>query len=162
MNTIKAKHQTSMRTTLFAVALAILCQGCPGTAHHSAYRPVHDYAKAGDVVHEAEELSKHPDELNLPDDAGLTPLHLAAARCRTNIVALLLDKGADVDREARDRATPLHLAAQEGCTNVVNMLLLKKAKVNARDDKGRTPLKRAEEWNQPTAVQILRQHGGSE
>lgn len=160
---MKTTFRISMRAAVFAAFLAILCQGCILIAHHSAYRPIHDYAKAGDVVHEREELAEHPDELNLPDDAGFTPLHLAAVRCRTNIVALLLEKGADMNRKAMDNATPLHLAAQEGCTDVVNMLLLKKGvAVNTRDNRGRTPLKRAEERNQDAIVQILRQHGGSE
>ena len=92
----------------------------------------------------------------------LTPLHLAASACHTNVVALLLDKGAKIDCAAKDGATPLHLAAQEGCADVVNLLLAKGANVNARDDQKRTPLVRAEQWHQDAMVPLLRQHGGSE
>ena len=161
-NTMKTKFPISIRIAVLAAVLAFFCQGCFLFTQHSAYRPIHDYARAGDAAQVAGELDKHPGDLNLPDDAGLTPLHLAAIRCRTNVVALLLERGADVNRKSKDGATPLHLAAQEGCTNVVNLLLAKNAKVNAKDNQGRTPFKRAEQWNQDAIVQILRQHGGSE
>lgn len=101
-------------------------------------------------------------DLNLPDDAGLTPLHLAAGHCRTNVVALLLEKGAQPNSKAKGGATPLHLASQEGCADAVTMLLTGGAQVNARDDQGRTPLKRAEEWRQDATVQLLRLRGGTE
>jgi ankyrin repeat protein len=89
-------------------------------------------------------------------------LHLAASNCHTNVVVLLLDKGAKVNCTSKDGTTPLHLAAQDGCTDVVNILMAKGADVNARDDQGRTPLKRAEQWHQDLTAQLLRQHGGIE
>jgi len=143
-------------------AIAIFCQGCFLSAQHSLYRPIHDFAKSGDVAGVEQELTKNPKFLNWPEDGGFTPLHLAAIRCRTNVVALLLERGADVERKSKDGSRPLHLAAQEGCTNVVNLLLAGKAKINARDSKGQTPLTRAEEWKQSATVDLLREHGGTE
>jgi ankyrin repeat protein len=159
---MKTKLQLSVKAATLAVALALVCDACVLFHKHSSYRPIHEYAKAGDVVHVDEELSKNPGDLNLPDDAGLTPLHLAALHCHTNVVMLLLDKGANVNRKATDDATPLHLAAQEGCGDAVKVLLAKGAKVNARDDEGRTPLKRAEQWHKDAVAELLRQHGGIE
>ena len=161
-NVMKAISRILNRAFVVATAIAIFCQGCVLSAQHSAFRPIHSYAKAGDVEHVAEELAKDPHVLNLPDDSGFTPLHLAAARCRTNVVEFLLEKGADVERKSKDGSRPLHLAAQEGCTNVVTMLLARKAKINARDDQGRTPLKRAADWGQNSTVEFLRQRGGTE
>lgn len=154
----------SLRTSSYALLLTgLLITFCDGCVHeHSAYRPIHQYAKAGDAAHVAEELSAHPDQINLPDDAGLTPLHLAVLRCRTNVVGLLLSKGADVNRKGQGGPTPLHLAAQEGCIDAAKMLLAKGAKINPRDDQGRTPLVRAEQWHRDAIVQFLRQHGGTE
>ncbi len=82
-------------------------------------------------------LATNSHDLNLPDDAERTPLHLAATHCHTNVVVLLLDKGAKIDPRAEGGATPLHLAAQEGCVDVVNLLLAKGAKVNQSPPKGR-------------------------
>jgi ankyrin repeat protein len=145
---------------LFAILFAV-CNGCISPPH-SAYRPIHQFAESGDAVAVAQDLATNSSDLNLPDDAGLTPLHLAAAHCRTNVVMLLLDKGAKVNARAVGGATPLHLAAQEGCSDAVVILLEKGAKVNARDDNGNTPLKRAELWHKEATAQIIREHGGTE
>ena len=151
-----------MRTVLFAAMLAVAGAGCFHSPQHSAYREIHAAARDGDAEQVAGDLDQNPGDLNLPDDAGLTPLHLAASACHTNVVALLLDKGAKIDCPAKDDATPLHLAAQEGCADAVNLLLARGAKVNARDDKKRTPLVRAEQWHQDAVLPLLRQHGGTE
>jgi len=155
-----------MRTRLLPVyllaALSICCSllatGCCHT--HSAYRSIHQAAIDGDVTSVAADLKRTPGDLNLPDDAGQTPLHLAAIHCRTNLVALLLEKGAKVDALAKGNATPLHLAAQAGCMDAVKLLLAKGADINSRDSNGRTPLKRAEEWHQDATAQLLRDRGG--
>ena len=102
---MKTKLRTSVRAAAFAVALALVCGGCVLFHKDSPYRPIHQYAKAGDAAHVNEELSKNPGDINAPDDAGLTPLHLAALHCHTNVVILLLDKGAKVNKE--ERMTPL-------------------------------------------------------
>jgi ankyrin repeat protein len=160
---MKIKLRTPIRTVILTAALAIACAGCfliPPS--HSTYRPIHEYAETGNVAAVAQDLSTNSYDLNLPDDAGRTPLHLAATHCHINVVVLLLNKGAKVDSKAGGGATPLHLAAQAGCMDVVNLLLAKGAKVNARDDQKRTPLVRAEQWHQDAIVQLLRAHGGIE
>jgi ankyrin repeat protein len=151
------------RTGLLALIVALFCEGCfliPPP--RSAYRPIHQYAQAGDAASVAADLATNSPDLNLPDDAGLTPLHLAASHCHTNVIALLLSKGASVNKKGQGGVTPLHLAAQDGCADAVTLLLAHHAKINARDDTGRTPLKRAEEWHQDAVAQLLRQHGGTE
>ena len=146
---------------MLTAALAIACAGCfliPPA--HSKNRPIHEYAADGNVAAVAQDLATNSHDLNLPDDAERTPLHLAATHCHTNVVVLLLDKGAKIDPRAEGGATPLHLAAQEGCVDVVNLLLAKGAKVNARDDQGHTPLDRAVEWHRDAVAALIRQHGG--
>jgi cytochrome c len=160
---MKINTRTPIRTATLTAALAIVCAGCfliPPA--HSKNRPIHEYAAAGNVGAVAQDLSTNPHDLNLPDDAGRTPLDLAVIHCHTNVVLLLLDKGAKINVKAAGGATPLHLAAQGGCADVVILLLTKGAKVNARDDQGHTPLKRAELWHQDAVAQIIRQHGGTE
>src|SRR5260221_705463 len=115
------------------VALAVVCvitpTGCCHTRGHSVYREIHKAAIDGDAASVQADLRSRPGDLNLPDDLGQTPLHLAAAHCRTNVVALLLDKGAKLDALAKGDPTPLHLAAQSGCAEAVKMLLAKGAEV---------------------------------
>lgn len=155
--------KTNFRIGLLVLGLALTSEGCfllP--APRSAYRPIHQYAKEGDAISVAADLATNRSDLNLPDDGGLTPLHLADSHCHTNVIVILLDHAAAINRTGAGGATPLHLAAQEGCADAITLLLAKGAKINARDDQKRTPLKRAEEWHQDAAAQLLRDHGGTE
>jgi ankyrin repeat protein len=145
------------------IAAAVLVgAGCNPVLKHSAYRDIHAAARDGDAAQVAADLAQNPGDLNLPDDAGLTPLHLAASSGHTNVVVLLLDKGAKIDSTEKDGATPLHFAAQEGCLNAVKLLLDRGASVNARDKQGRTPLTRSEQWHQDSVGLLLRARGGLE
>jgi ankyrin repeat protein len=158
---MKIKFRPPIRTFVLTAALAIACAGCfliPPA--HSKNRPIHEYAADGNVPAVVQDLATNSHDLNLPDDAGRTPLHLAATHCRINVVLLLLDKGAKINVKAAGGATPLDLAAQEGCADVVNLLLVKGAKVNTRDDQGRTALDRAVQWHRDAIAELIRQHGG--
>jgi ankyrin repeat protein len=150
-----------VRTAMLAVALAVACAGCVlFSPPAGTYRSIHAYAAAGNVAAVAQDLATNSSDLNLPDEAGRTPLHLAATHCQTGVAQLLLDQGAKVNAKATGGTTPLHLAAQAGCAEVVSLLLVKGAKVNARDDQGRTPLDRAQQWQQTNIVILLQAHQG--
>lgn len=43
---------------------------------------------------------------------NITPLHVAAKWGKSNMVSLLLDKGANLESRTRDGLTPLHCAAR--------------------------------------------------
>lgn len=160
---MKIQFLPPIRTAFITAVLVFACAGCfliP--SKHSDYRPIREYAAAGNIAEIAQDLAAYPHDVNLTDDAGRTPLHLAATHCRIDAAKLLLDKGAKIDAKAAGCTTPLHLAAQSGCVDTVNLLLSKGAKVNARDDQGRTPLDRAMQWHRDSAVQLLRAQGGIE
>lgn len=144
------------RLLILAAGLVWLSCGCWPAHGPSAYGKIHQCAISGDVDCVAGELQADPKAVNLPEDYGLTPLHLAAQYCHSNVAALLLQHGATVDSRASDQATPLHLAAQEGCTEVVTLLLEHHAAIEAKDDQGRTPLMRAEQWHQTNVVELLK------
>lgn len=71
------------------------------------------------------------------DQFGNTPLILAAALGRTEIVSTLLNCGADIQATGTDGGTPLHNAKSRETTR---MLLAHGASLETRDDLGRTPL----------------------
>jgi ankyrin repeat protein len=147
----------------FLSAVMLLTGGCfLFPPPHSDYRPIHQYSLACDAQMVQAILQTNPAAANLPDDSRRTPLHAAASRNCTNVIAVLLHAASKL--EARDRAgeTPLHVAAQEGFLDAAGMLLHAGALINARDNDGHTPLKRAIDYEKPAMVEFLRSQGGKE
>ena len=158
-----------MKTILKRSLLKLGCVALLGVAGcflkplpHSDYRPIHQAAAGCDAVTVAQILSTNPAALNIAEDGGRAPLHVASARCCTNVISLLLEKGATLELKGKTGETPLHVAAQEGCTGAVMMLVNKGAKLNARDNDGHTPLKRALDFQQEATVALLRNFGAVE
>jgi ankyrin repeat protein len=90
------------------------------------------------------------------------PLHSAIANRRTEIVALLLDHGVDVNSTQADDFTPLHEAAQNGLPDVTQWLLDRGAAVNARLSSGQTPLALALAAGHDEVAEQLRRAGAQE
>jgi hypothetical protein len=96
--------------------------------------------RAGDAgrVHT---LLKQGVPLNGADSLGGTALHDAVWAGEKEIVALLLDAGADVNARHVDAgSTPLHYAVITNHADIAAMLIAKGADVNARYRSGATPL----------------------
>jgi len=100
----------------------------------SGFTPLHAAAKLGyrDVCQQL--LRRGGDARGLTrlrtDDGGAAtrrpvdpPLVLAAREGHTDVVSLLVEKGADVGDEGLHEATALHVAAEKGHTAVVELLL---------------------------------------
>jgi ankyrin repeat protein len=78
-------------------------------------------------------LLTHGAKVNLP---GWSPLHYAATGPAPQIVALLLDRGADINAGSPNGTTPLMMAAQYGSEDSVDLLLARGADPKRRNDKG--------------------------
>jgi ankyrin repeat protein len=115
-------------------------------------------------------LVAHGADVNKTDEAGVTPLHLAAAVGLREVVELLLAKGADANAKTsqdlwrgyfgmtssvRAGATPLHAAAASGDPNTVKVLLAHGAQLDARDESGDTPLHHAATSGNAGVVEFL-------
>ncbi|XP_051548331.1 ankyrin repeat domain-containing protein 27-like isoform X2 [Myxocyprinus asiaticus] len=74
------------------------------------------------------------------DDRGYTPLHVAAICGQSQLIDLLVSKGAVVNATDYYALTPLHLSCQKGYQGVTLLLLHYKANTDAQDNNGNTPL----------------------
>ena len=67
---------------------------------------------------------------------GWSPIHYAATGPRSEVVALLLDRGAPIDAESPNRSTPLMMAARYGTEASVDLLLARGADAKRKNDLG--------------------------
>jgi ankyrin repeat protein len=115
---------------------------------------LHDAVNAGDVARVVELIAQGAD-VNAHDLFG-TPLHLAAAKGRTGIAVILIDRAADIEAPGEpEGALPLHTAALNGQAQVAALLLDRGAKVDARDAAGRTALMVAAGFLHPHIAKLL-------
>ncbi|KAH0619590.1 hypothetical protein JD844_000322 [Phrynosoma platyrhinos] len=97
--------------------------------------------------------------VNVTNQDGQTPLHVAALHGHDDLVTLLLKLGADVGAKDANHAVPLHLACQNGHLEVVKCLIENNAKQNKKDIHGNTPLMYACLNDYREIVAFLLQHG---
>lgn len=92
---------------------------------------------------------------------GFTPLGLASFFGHTDIVALLLDQGADPNHASHNvqEVAPLHSAAAGRHLEIARMLINRGADVLARQAGEFTPLHSAAQNGQIELVELLLEHG---
>ena len=80
-------------------------------------------------------------DVNIKDNFGRSPLHVAAAADYVEMMTFLITCGADIGAQTSgEEQTVLHYAAKNGAVNCVKVLLTQGADIDSRDFKGRTPL----------------------
>jgi len=108
---------------------ALLCaRADPSVAAARGMQPLH-LAVSGDVV---ELLCAAGAGHNAVDESGHTALHHAASMGKTEVVAALLARKAQVDALTTARETPLRLAKAAGAAEVVRLLLEARANPGGR------------------------------
>ena len=115
------------------------------------------YALQSEAPNSALVLAKfHATQVNVQSSAGETPLMLAAINNYAEVAKVLIERGADVNREGW---TPLHYAATRGHRDMVRLLLENEAYIDAEAPNGNTPLMMATRYAQPLAVKLLLEEG---
>jgi len=101
-------------------------------------------------------------DVNIKDQRDMTLLHLAASDGHTDIAALLINKGANVDARIDEYdMTPLHVAAVSGQAAVVELLLAEDADVNAHARRGKTSLEYAIRHGHLDVFELLISNGAN-
>jgi ankyrin repeat protein len=132
---------------------------------HGLKPDLHEAAAAGHVDRLTELLKTDPGSLNLRDIAGYTPLHRAAQLGRSDVIWLLLMKGAllDAKNHLASDVTPLHLALQLPDLKAAELsagpLLSNGVDPNAKLTDGRTPLHIASEKGYAQIAAVLLRKG---
>ena len=96
-------------------------------------------------------------------NVGSTPLNIAAYNGHTDVVKLLLEKGANIKAMSSDtRATPLYCASHRGHVGMVRLLLEKGTNAEATtSDNGRAALHGTALYRQTAIVQLLLEKGAN-
>ena len=124
-----------MKSHLLLTTIAtVLLVGC-GLSERALF----DAAEVGNIDAVKQHLAAGMD-VNVKNEAGVTPLHLAALMGHKEIAELLIAKGADVNETDSDGKTPLSSAAYSGRKEIAELLIAEGADVNAKDKDGATPL----------------------
>lgn len=90
--------------------------------------------------HAMQRYTERPQDLNEPDHALNTPLHVASINGYTDVVKFLLEKNCTVDVTNDQKDTPLHDAIENGHVDVVKLLLDAGANPNKPNRHGDEPL----------------------
>jgi ankyrin repeat protein len=119
-------------------------------------------AKSGDVATARALLEADTSLVEVRDTDASTPLHCAAWKGHTEVAALLLDFGADVQAKNKNDHwgnTPLHAAAHGNQRAVAELLIARGADIHAENDFGRTPLRETEAHRATAVANLLKKHG---
>ena len=75
-------------------------------------RPIH-YAIENEKEEVFELLSKHYEDLDIPDITGMTPLHYAVTHENKKMIEILLQKKVDIYKPDNDGESPIDIATSQ-------------------------------------------------
>ena len=122
---------------------------------------IHTAAQKGDLAGVKACIEKDPDALNAKDESGRTPLHWACRGNYPELVAYLVEKGADVNALDNNRIAPLHSLAARNLGQAAALLIEKGADVNCQDYDNQTPLHHAAASGHVRISALLVEHGAA-
>ena len=154
-----SRWSSSSRGPVAGVLLAVVLYYSMVATGAAAVAPLQEAVIAGDIAGVRRELGKgiEPDHRNA---SGSPSTHFAAYFGHREVLALLLDAGADVNgRSTLTEETPLHRAALGGHVGVVEFLLSRGAEIDARTRRGESALLVALANSKPGAALTLLERG---
>jgi hypothetical protein len=99
-------------------------------------------------------------DINIQTNINMnTFLHFAILEKNENQAKILIQKGADVNKQNANGQTPLHLAVTEGLETICELLLENGADVNSEDFQKDTPLQYAVYSKNKNIATLLLKHG---
>jgi hypothetical protein len=113
------------------------------------------------------ELVQQGASITALNEQGVTILHLASRATMPELVALLIEKGADVHARIPTGDTPIHWAARAGASDRPNaeatvvVLLQHGADINARNNRGDRPIDYAIRTNNQAWLNVMQSHGAT-
>jgi len=120
---------------------------------------IHEAVRKGDLAIVKALVDKTPECINSKDQNGRTPLHWACRGKNHEIVAFLVEKGADVNAIDKNQVAPLHSAAVRNLTKAAELLLSRGAEVNLLDYEKHAPLHYAAMYNATDVASLLIKKG---
>ncbi len=137
----------------------------PNSAATAKLKVLSESMAASDIT-EIRRLIEAGADVNVINKKGVTPLFQASVEGHYEIVKLLLDAKADVNKaRTTNGITPLFWASGEGHYEVVKLLLDAKADVNIKveiEGKEYTVLSAAKEGGHTSIVKLLKEYGAKE
>ncbi len=119
----------------------------------------HALVKNGELQSVRRQISRDKILVNMKDEIGRSPLHIAVISGHLAVVNVLIKAGAEVNAAERFKnLTPLHYAALYNFPKIMLFLLSRGAVVNACDNDGNSALHYAAANGCRTTVEILLQH----
>lgn len=101
-------------------------------------------------------LLQHLSDVDVTNNQGETPLHLAADHCPASVLVALLSAGASIEAADHEGRTPLHRAAGRGWgADAVAALIEAGAAASRQDGRGRTALHFASAAGNLDTVRLL-------
>lgn len=85
-------------------------------------------------------LVRSGSDVNLQNDLGRSPLHIAVNKGFCEVAGFLIAHGADLDLTDRDLWTPLHWAARNHHLDLLRLLIRSGARLDPLSNKGLSPL----------------------
>uniref|UniRef100_A0A336LKD0 CSON007943 protein n=1 Tax=Culicoides sonorensis TaxID=179676 RepID=A0A336LKD0_CULSO len=113
----------------------------------------HEKTAQGEITEE--QVKAELSQIDEVDSKQFTPLHWACYYGQFNSAQVLINCGANVNKEAPEKVSPLLLAAAGGHNEIVRLLLQKGANVHHTDIVGNTALMYAVAGNHPHTTKEL-------